>query len=153
LAASLPSHLYAGLTAQGVPAGAAHQISHLPPIGVLFASFLGFNPIQQLLGPSGVLQHLNPHQASVLTGHQFFPELISTPFGQGVHYAFDFAIVCSLVAAAASWLRGAKYVHGQASLVEEVESGWIDETDVSLPAVNDLSLKSSNPRSRRDRLE
>ncbi len=83
LAASLPAHLYAGLTAQGVPAGAAHTIAHLPPIGILFASFLGYNPVQQLLGPSGVLQHLTPHQVSALTGHQFFPALISSPFAPG----------------------------------------------------------------------
>jgi hypothetical protein len=136
LAAALPNHLYEGLTAQGVPSAAAHQIAHLPPIGVLFASFLGFNPVQQLLGPSGALQHLAPHQAAVLTGHEFFPALISTPFAQGVHYAFDFAIACSLVAAAASWLRGGKYVYHSGSVVEEVEEGWIDEADVALPAMD-----------------
>ena len=58
-----------------------------------------------------MLQHLTPHQAAALTGHEFFPALISSPFAQGVHYAFDFAIVCSLVAAAASWMRGGKYVY------------------------------------------
>ena len=136
LAASLPAHLYAGLTAQGVPAGAAHTIAHLPPIGILFASFLGYNPVQQLLGPSGVLQHLTPHQVSALTGHQFFPALISSPFGQGVHYAFDFAIACSLVGAAASWMRGGKYVYHAGAVVKESEEGWIDEVDVALPTVD-----------------
>jgi MFS family permease len=130
LAASLPSHLYQGLTAQGVPPAAAHQISQLPPIGVLFASFLGYNPIQQLLGPSGLLKQLTPHQASFLTGRGFFPHLISAPFGQGLHYAFDFAIVCSIVAAAASWLRGAKYVHQPASIPAEVEDGLIGAASV-----------------------
>jgi MFS family permease len=105
LAASLPGHLYQGLTASGVSAADAHRLSQLPPIGVLFASFLGINPIQHLLGPS-VLQHLNAQQTATLTGHQFFPHLISTPFGQGLHYAFDFAIACSVIAATASWLRG-----------------------------------------------
>ena len=136
LASSLPGHLYAGLTAQGVPSAAAHQIAHLPPIGVLFASFLGYNPIQQLLGPSGVLQHLNPHQLAALTGHQFFPQLISSPFAQGVHYAFDFAIVCSLVAAAASWLRGGKYVYHAGPITNEIEEGWIDEGDIALPSLD-----------------
>ncbi len=148
LAASLPTHLYAGLTAQGVPAAAAHQIAHLPPIGVLFASFLGYNPVQQLLGPSGVLLHLHPQQVAVLTGHEFFPALISGPFAQGVHYAFDFAIACSLVAAGASWLRGGKYVYRAGSIVEEVEEGWIDETDVALPAV-DIGARPPSPGSRR----
>ncbi len=136
LAASLPSHLFAGLTAEGVPAAAAHQIAQLPPIGVLFASFLGFNPVQQLLGPSGALHHLTAQQTATLTGHQFFPQLISAPFAKGVHYAFDFAILCSLVAAAASWMRGGKYVYHEAPLVDEVEAGWIDETDLVLPSMN-----------------
>src|SRR6202042_3499218 len=51
LSSKLPSAMFSGLTAQGVPAATATPISHLPPIGVLFASFLGYNPIQQLLGP------------------------------------------------------------------------------------------------------
>ena len=50
LSASLPSHLYAGLTAQGVPAAAASGVSHLPPTAVMFAALLGYNPIQMLLG-------------------------------------------------------------------------------------------------------
>src|SRR5205085_10349990 len=49
LAGSLPSALSSGLAAHGVPAAQAHALSGLPPIGLLFASFLGFNPIQQLL--------------------------------------------------------------------------------------------------------
>jgi MFS family permease len=108
LVSALPSHLYQGLTASGVPPASATQISHLPPIGVLFASFLGYNPVQQILQSSGVLHHLSQAQVAHLTGHQFFPQLISPPFAQGLHYAFDFAIFCSLVAAVASWLRGGK---------------------------------------------
>src|SRR6202035_3982700 len=56
LSTKLPSAMFGGLTAQGVPAATAGTISHLPPIGVLFAAFLGYNPMQQLLGP--LLSHL-----------------------------------------------------------------------------------------------
>jgi MFS family permease len=108
LAASLPTHLYAGLVANGVSPASAHRISHLPPIGILFASFLGYNPIQQVLGPTGALKHLTAQQVSRLTGRSFFPHLISPPFGQGIHYAFDFAIICTLIGAAASLMRGKK---------------------------------------------
>ncbi len=31
--------------------------SILPPVGTLFAALLGFNPIAELLGPSGVLKN------------------------------------------------------------------------------------------------
>jgi MFS family permease len=116
LAHSLPTHLYAGLVAQGVPASTAHQVASLPPVGSLFASFLGYNPIQQLI-PPGVLAHLPAGHAAYLTGRSFFPSLVSPAFKTGLHYAFDFAIACSLVAALASLLRGGRYVHGQEATV------------------------------------
>jgi MFS family permease len=113
LAATLPSHLYQGLAAQGVPTNVAHQLAGLPPIGSLFAAFLGSNPIQQLI-PASVLSHLGASHAAFLTGRSFFPHLIAPPFATGLRYAFDFAIGCSLVGAAASLMRGRRYVHGQA---------------------------------------
>jgi MFS family permease len=113
LAASLPSHLYSGLIANGVPAASAHAVANEPPIGALFGAFLGLDPIQQLV-PHAVLAHLTAAQQATLTGRSFFPQLITAPFGKGLHYAFDFAIACSLIAAVASWMRGKRYVHGMA---------------------------------------
>jgi MFS family permease len=110
LASTLPGTLNHGLVAQGVPRADAARISHLPPVGLLFASFLGYNPMQQLLGP--VLPHISHAHAAYLTGRTFFPRLMSRPFSDGLHEAFDFAIAACLIAAAASWLRGGKYVHG-----------------------------------------
>jgi MFS family permease len=105
LASRLPGTLFSGLTAQGVPAAQAHSIAGLPPIGSLFAAFLGYNPIEQLLGPD-TLAGLDPAQAHYLTGQQFFPRLISGPFGHGLHLAFVFAAIACLVGAVFSWLRG-----------------------------------------------
>jgi MFS family permease len=110
LASTLPGTLDHGLVAQGVPRADAARISHLPPVGLLFASFLGYNPMQQLLGP--VLPHISHAHAAYLTGRTFFPRLMSQPFSDGLHEAFDFAIAACLIAAGASWLRGGKYVHG-----------------------------------------
>jgi len=109
LASTLPTTLDHGLVAQGVPRADAARISHLPPVGLLFASFLGYNPMQQLLGP--VLPHISHAHATYLTGRTFFPQLMSKPFSDGLHEAFDFAIAACLIAAAASWMRGGKYVH------------------------------------------
>jgi MFS family permease len=109
LSSNLPSTLQHGLVAQGVPAADANRIAHLPPVGLLFASFLGYNPMQQLLGP--VLHQLPASHAAYLTGREYFPRLMSGPFSQGLREAFDFAIVACLIAAAASWLRGGHYVH------------------------------------------
>jgi MFS family permease len=117
LASSLPSTLHHGLLAQGVPPADAARISHLPPVGLLFASFLGYNPMQHLLGP--VLPHLSHAHAAYLTGREYFPQLMSQPFSAGLDEAFDFAVVACLVAAAASWLRGGKYVHGMDAKPEE----------------------------------
>ncbi|HEY7279970.1 MAG TPA: MFS transporter [Actinomycetota bacterium] len=113
LAASLPATLLRGLTANGVPHETAVHISHLPPVSTLFAAFLGYNPVQHLVG-APVLAHLSAAQRHALVGRTFFASLIASPFRQGLHAAFDFAIVACLVAAAASWSRGKQYV-----LVEE----------------------------------
>jgi hypothetical protein len=104
LSSKLPAAMFGGLTAQGVPAATAAPISHLPPIGVLFASFLGYNPMQQLLGPA--LHQLTPAHAAYVAGRQFFPHLITAPFHSGLGVAFGFAIAACLVAAAASALTG-----------------------------------------------
>jgi MFS family permease len=100
LSAHLPAAMNAGLTAHGVPAAAANQVAHLPAVAVLFAAFLGYNPIQQLLGP--VLHQLPVAQANFLTGRSFFPNLISGPFSDGLVVAFLFAIVACLIGAVAS---------------------------------------------------
>ena len=104
LASKLPTTMFAGLTAQGVPSASASAISHLPPIGVLFAAFLGYNPIQQLLGP--VLANLNPAHAAYLAGRVFFPNLITAPFHSGLGIAFGFAIAACVIGAIASALTG-----------------------------------------------
>jgi len=104
LSSKLPAAMTAGLTAQGVPAATAAPISHLPPIGVLFASFLGYNPMQQLLGP--VLHTLPPAHAAYVVGRDFFPHLITAPFHSGLGAAFAFAIAANVIAAIASALTG-----------------------------------------------
>ncbi len=110
LASSLPHTLSAGLQAHGLSAVSAGHVAHTPPVAVLFAAFLGYNPIQHLAGPH-VLATLSAHSHAIVTGRSFFPELISGPFRTGLHEAFAFAILACLVAAAASALRGGRYHH------------------------------------------
>jgi hypothetical protein len=112
LASSLPHSLYQGLTQHGVPAAQAQRVAHLPPVSVLFAAFLGYNPIQHLVGPA-VLAKLPHAQVAVLTGRGFFSSIISAPFRAGLHIAFDCAIVASLIAGGASMLRGGRYVYSE----------------------------------------
>jgi MFS family permease len=105
LASTLPSTMTAGLTAHGVSQATASHLAHLPPVGLLFAAFLGYNPIQKLLG-SQTLSHLTPAQAHTLTGRSFFPNLISGPFIDAMAIVFVAALVMCLIAAVASWSRG-----------------------------------------------
>jgi hypothetical protein len=110
LSSTLHSTLSSGLQAHGVSAAAAHQAGNAPPISILFAAFLGYNPIQHLVGP-GALSRLSPHAHAAVTGSSFFPHLISGPFSDGLDTAFIFAIVACLIAAGASLLRGGRYHH------------------------------------------
>jgi MFS family permease len=123
LAGTLPKTLTSGLTAQGVPAGIAHQIGALPPVGSLFAAFLGYNPVHELLAPTGVLSHLPAHNVAVLTGKKFFPELISQPFHHGLVIVFSMAIVVLVIAAVASAFRGGRYVHEESMEAATIAAG------------------------------
>jgi hypothetical protein len=105
LASALPETMLGGLQAHGVPHATAERIAHLAPVSILFAAFLGYNPIQHLLGPHA-LAALSPHDKAALVGHSFFPDLISGTFRDGLRAAFTFAIAACLVAAAASLARG-----------------------------------------------
>src|SRR5215470_4269963 len=125
LASSLPATLSHGLVAQGVPSADAARLAALPPVAIMFAALLGYNPIGTLLGSA--LGKLPASHAAYLTGHTFFPSLISAPFQHGLDIAFDFAIAACLVAAVASLLRGRRYVHEEQQeavvAAAEVESG------------------------------
>lgn len=111
LSGSLPASMYQGLVAHGVSPVDATRISQLPPVSTLFAAFLGYNPVQQLVG-AHVLSQLPSAQQAVLTGRSFFPGLITGPFRAGLHAALDFAIIASVLAAAASWTLGSRPVDG-----------------------------------------
>jgi MFS family permease len=110
LAATLPHTLTAGLESHGVSASVATKIGNAPPVGSLFAAFLGYNPVQSLLGQQ-TLASLPPSDAQTLTGKSFFPSLISGPFHHGLVIVFAMAIAMSLIGAVASLLRGGRYVH------------------------------------------
>ena len=112
LSGSLPHALNTGLHAHGVSAAAAAHAATLPPISVLFAAFLGYNPIAHLVG-AHALSGLSAHSQALLTGRSFFPHLISGPFHQGLQQTFIFAIAACLVAAGASLLRGGQYAHAE----------------------------------------
>ncbi|WP_158893177.1 MFS transporter [Amycolatopsis anabasis] len=125
LSSNLPGAMSRGLTEHGVPAASADQLAHLPAVAVLFAAFLGYNPIQQLLGPQ--LTQLPPDQANFLTGRSFFPNLISGPFAEGLSIAFSFAIAVCVIGAIASLLCRNKPAPAEPETVGEELAGVAGE--------------------------
>ncbi|MFB3738138.1 MAG: MFS transporter [Candidatus Velamenicoccus archaeovorus] len=139
LASTLPTTMRSQLVAHQVPAQVAERVANLPPVGSLFAAFLGYNPMRTMLGP--VLPSLPHAQAAFLTGKRFFPELISGPFIHGLRIAFTASLLMCLIAAVASWLRGGKYVHEEAGVAafgapvgEDAEPGEGPEPEEWVPA-------------------
>jgi MFS family permease len=117
LAASLPSSMEVGLLAQNVPAAIARQVANEPPVASLFAAFLGYNPMGELI-PSSVLQALPAANAAAITGKTFFPELMAGPFMDGLKLAFGFSLMLNLIAALASWLGGGRIEVSEEELAE-----------------------------------
>jgi MFS family permease len=121
LASTLPAALSHGLITQGVPSADAARIAALPPVSIMFAALLGYNPVQTLLGHA--ISKLPAGHAAYLTGHTFFPSLISAPFQHGLAIAFGFAIAACLIAAVASLLRGGRYVHDLEVAAPAIQEG------------------------------
>jgi MFS family permease len=111
LVASVPVAMTTGLVAHHVPQAVADKLAQMPPTGYLFAAFLGYNPLKELLGP--LLVHLPATDAAVLAGKEFFPSLIGPPFEHALRLVLVFSSAMCAIAAAASWMRGGKFVHAE----------------------------------------
>jgi MFS family permease len=136
LATTLTHTLASGLHAHGVPLHTARHIGEtVPAVSVLFAAFLGYNPVKHLVG-NHVLNALPKHSHAVLTGRGFFPHLISGPFRSGLHDAFIFAIAACLIAALASLMRGGVYRHGESPDDPDSESEPVASPPSSRGVVN-----------------
>ncbi|OBF46183.1 MFS transporter [Mycolicibacterium peregrinum] len=108
LANTLPAALTTGLTQQGVSTSVAHDVANLPPVGSLFAAFLGYNPMAELLAPYDAL-HQPGVNADVITGQTFFPQLITEPFHSGLTVVFTAAAVMMVIGAVASMFSAGRY--------------------------------------------
>jgi MFS family permease len=106
LASALPHTLTSGLAQHGVSHQVAAQIGGLPPVSSLFAAMLGVNPVHYLLSQHGALSSLTPANRNLLTGREFFPNLISGPFHDGLVLVFAVSAALGVIAAAVSLMRG-----------------------------------------------
>jgi MFS family permease len=108
LAHTLPAAMSSGLQAQGVSPSVANEVANLPPVGSLFAAFLGYNPIGELLAPHNAL-HQPGVNVEVLTGKTFFPNLITEPFHSGLVVVFGAAALMMVIGAIASLFNPGRY--------------------------------------------
>ncbi|WP_330180725.1 MFS transporter [Nocardia sp. NBC_01503] len=124
LSGTLPGAMDSGLRAQGVSPAVAGQIADMPPVGSLFATFLGYNPFKELLDPSGTLDQPGVN-SDVLTGQEFFPHLISDPFHSGLVVVFLAAALMMLIGAIASWFAGSGKVPDEVTELREADRAGI----------------------------
>jgi hypothetical protein len=75
-----------------------------------------------MLAPTGALARLPARNAAILTGKQFFPNLISGPFHHGLVIVFSAAIAMSVLGALISFMRGKQFYYADpvAPAVEDV---------------------------------
>ena len=103
-AGRLTETLRTGLVASGVPSSSASATSELPAGSALFASLLGYNPIQRLISaetaqlPSDVIAHV--------TSNLYFASLIAEPLVLSLRIAFVSASIVAIAGAVLSALRG-----------------------------------------------
>ncbi len=114
LANTLPGALSGGLQELGVSASVAQQVADLPPVGSLFAAFLGYNPIAELLDPYHALQQPGVN-AEELTGQTFFPHLIIEPFHAGLTVVFIAAAAMMVIGMVASLFNPGRYAEDVAA--------------------------------------
>jgi MFS family permease len=116
LASSLPHTLTTGLVKEGVPLKTATAIGNLPPVSTVFSAMLGYNPVQTMLAPTGLLHTLPHANVTLLTGKTFFPTLISAPFHRGLMIVFSAAAIMSVLGAVASLMRGKPFVFDESPI-------------------------------------
>jgi MFS family permease len=144
LSSRLPTTLTNGLERQGVASSVAHHIGSLPPVSSLFASMLGVNPLKHLLAPSGALSKLSASAQQTITGHEFFPSLISGPFHHGLVIVFSVSAGLSVFAGLASLLRGRRYVD-PGELPPPADSGEVVDGVVANSRSKDTRMTSTHP--------
>ena len=112
LSSQLPGAVQSSLLSNGVPAADAARAANIPPTGALFASFLGYNPMETLLSPA-TLAKLPASVSSNLTGTHFFPSVIGSPFVNAMHVVFYVSAILVFLAAVFSYLRGGRFVYDE----------------------------------------
>ena len=110
LGTSLPSAMASALTNAGVPQLVPY-FSSIPPTVALFAAFLGYNPMNEMISRLPVLAsaHLSTQAVSTITSTTWFPDAIAQSFMGALHLALYLNAGLAIVAAIASLMRGKSF--------------------------------------------
>jgi MFS family permease len=115
---ALSDSLGHGLSTAAANAGAPQLgslLGTIPPTTALFAAFLGYNPMRIMLRqlPRTVTSSLSAQSIAVLTNTTWFPTAIAPAFMSALDIAFYFNAGLAIIAAAASALRGKRFVYSE----------------------------------------
>jgi MFS family permease len=112
LTRDFPPVLATALTTAGA-GGLVTAMTAIPPTGMLFAAFLGINPVQSVLtGLAPAVVATVPVQTiTTLTGTTWFPTTLAQVFMSSLRFSFYVGAALAAVAALLSALRGPRYVH------------------------------------------
>lgn len=91
----------------------APALSNIPPTAALFSAFLGYNPVDAILGalPTTVVSHIPQSTLNTLTATTWFPQTLQNAFIPSLRISFYIGAILSAIAAILSVLRGEKYIH------------------------------------------
>lgn len=113
-------HSLAGLdAAQAAPLTAA--LGAIPPTGALFSAFLGYNPMDSILGalPASAVGSIPQNVLAILEGNDWFPRTLAEAFMPSLRFSFLIGAALTAIAAVLSAMRGDRYVHGSPGAAAE----------------------------------
>ena len=112
LTSQFPKALASSLASIGAQA-LLPVMSKIPPTGALFAAFLGYNPVQTILGsmPTAVVSAIPQSTVASLTGTTWFPTMLAGALMPSLRLTFYIGAVLCFIAAVLSWMRGERYVN------------------------------------------
>jgi MFS family permease len=91
----------------------APVLSKIPPTAALFSAFLGYNPVNAILGslPASFVAHIPQSILNSLTNTTWFPSTLANAFIPSLRTSFYIGAILSAIGAILSALRGEKYIH------------------------------------------
>jgi len=105
---NIPSHMYSMAVNLGLPQQIAIFLSNLSPTGLLFAAFLGVDPVSAL--PASLIKELPYKVLQILDSPTFLPNILGPAFMIGLRSSLYISAVLVAIGALFSYMRGGRYV-------------------------------------------